>query len=86
MANQEILNYIKQNLEKGITKEQIWEELKRAGPYGWIDNTRDSQRFCAYADLEKDGFLVATHGGMEEITTEPRTLSDCERFPGFIEW
>lgn len=31
MANQEILNYIKQNLERGITKEQIWEELKRAG-------------------------------------------------------
>ena len=31
MLNQELLDYIKQNLEKGKTKEQIWEELKRAG-------------------------------------------------------
>lgn len=31
MANQKILHYIKQNLEKGKTKEQIWEELKQAG-------------------------------------------------------
>jgi len=28
MADQELLNYIKQNLERGKTKEQIWEELK----------------------------------------------------------
>ncbi|RLC34648.1 MAG: hypothetical protein DRZ76_02340 [Candidatus Nealsonbacteria bacterium] len=31
MANQELLNYIKQSLERGLTKEQIWEELRRAG-------------------------------------------------------
>ena len=53
------------------------------GPYGWIDNTRDGQRFCAFADLEKDGFYVATHGGSGEVATEPHTLSDCEKFPGF---
>ncbi|OGZ24322.1 MAG: hypothetical protein A2896_01665 [Candidatus Nealsonbacteria bacterium RIFCSPLOWO2_01_FULL_43_32] len=29
--NQELLNYIRQDLEKGKSKEQIWEELKRAG-------------------------------------------------------
>lgn len=29
--NQEVLDYIKQNLEKGKTKEQVWEELKQAG-------------------------------------------------------
>ena len=51
------------------------------GPYGWIDNTGDSQRFCVYADLEKDGFVVATHRGVRGITTEPRTLSDCVKVP-----
>jgi len=29
--NQELPNYIKQCLEKGKAKEQIWEELKQAG-------------------------------------------------------
>jgi len=51
--------------------------------YGWIDNTGNNQKFCAYADLEKDGFYVATHGGNGEIATEPHTISDCERFSGF---
>jgi len=31
MANQELLNYIKQSLEKGNSQEQIWEELRQAG-------------------------------------------------------
>jgi|SRR3989344_6090532 len=53
------------------------------GPYGWIDNTGNDQKYCAYADLEKDGFYVATHGGNGEVATEPRTLSDCEKFSGF---
>src|SRR3989338_10562909 len=52
---------------------------KTEGPYGWIDNTGNNQKFCVYADLEKDGFYVATHGGNGEITTEPRTISDCEK-------
>jgi len=56
---------------------------KTEGPYGWIDNTGNNQKFCVYADLEKDGFYVATHGGNGEITTEPRTISDCEKFSGF---
>jgi len=51
--------------------------------YGWINNTGNSQGFCAYADLEKGGFFVATRGGNGEITIEPYTLSDCENFPGF---
>ena len=29
--NQEFLSYIKQNLEKGRAKEQIWGDLKQAG-------------------------------------------------------
>lgn len=53
------------------------------GVYGWIDNMGNNQKFCVYADLEKDGFYVATHGGNGEIATEPRILSDCEKFPGF---
>ncbi|RLC34647.1 MAG: hypothetical protein DRZ76_02335 [Candidatus Nealsonbacteria bacterium] len=59
---------------------------KTNGPYGWIDNTRDSQKFCAYADLEKNGYYVATHGGNGEIATKPRTISDCERFSGFYSY
>lgn len=47
------------------------------GPYGWIDNTGDSQKFCAYADLEKDGFFTATDAGVFEVAAEPRTFSDC---------
>jgi len=59
---------------------------KTEGPYGWIDNTRDSQKFCVYADLEKDGFYVATYGGNGEVATEPRTISDCEKFSGFWDY
>lgn len=53
---------------------------KTKDPYGWIDNRDNNQKFCAYADLEKDGFYVATHKGNGEIATEPRTISDCEKF------
>lgn len=61
---------------------------KTEAPYGWIDNTGDNQKFCVYADLERNGFYVASHTGVGEIAVEPRTLSDCEnlpdlRFPGF---
>jgi len=48
------------------------------GPYGWVDNTRDSQKFCAYANLEKGGFYIASYLGNGEIAEEPVTLSDCE--------
>lgn len=34
MADQKLLNYIKENLEKGETKEQIWGDLKMAG---WLE-------------------------------------------------
>jgi len=50
--------------------------------YGWIDNTGNDQKFCAYADLEKGGFYVVSNKGIGEITTEPLTLSDCEKLPG----
>jgi len=56
---------------------------KTKGPYGWVDNTRDSQKFCAYADLKKGGFYIASHKGNGEITKEPFTLSDCEKIPGY---
>jgi type II secretory pathway pseudopilin PulG len=56
---------------------------KTEGPYGWVDNTGNNQKFCAFADLEKDGYYVATHGGNGEVTSEPRTISDCEKFSGF---
>jgi len=55
-------------------------------PYGWVDNTRNNQKFCVYADLEKDGFYVAAHGGNGEVATKPYTLSDCEKFPGFYSY
>lgn len=59
---------------------------KTEGPYSWIDNAGNNQKFCAYADLEKDDFYVATQGGNGEIETEPRTLSDCEEFFGFYSY
>ena len=31
MANQKLINYIKQSLERGNPKDQIWEELRRTG-------------------------------------------------------
>jgi len=50
-------------------------------PYGWIDNTGNDQKFCAYADLEKGGFYAVSNKGIGEITIKPLTLSDCEKLP-----
>lgn len=46
--------------------------------YGWIDNTEDSQGFCAYGELKKGGYYIASHAGPGEVTTRPYQLSDCE--------
>jgi type II secretory pathway pseudopilin PulG len=46
------------------------------GNYVWIDNTDRPQEFCAYADLEKDGYYTASHRGNFKCSTLP-TLDDC---------
>lgn len=58
-----------------------WTDPKTGEIYGWIDNTKNGQKFCAYGDLEKGGFYVVSHYGTGEIATEPRTLDDCEKVP-----
>ena len=50
------------------------------GPYGWIDNTGDPQKFCVYANLEEKGFYVVSHRGTGELGVKPTTLTDCEKF------
>ncbi len=53
------------------------------GSYGWIDNDDndgtpdEAQEFCAYADLETNGYYTATHAGTFEVTAEPSTIADC---------
>ncbi|MDP3990825.1 MAG: hypothetical protein Q8P63_00820 [Candidatus Nealsonbacteria bacterium] len=49
-------------------------------PYGWINNTKNPQEFCAYADLEGDGFYVASRAGNGEVDAQPILFSDCEKF------
>jgi len=46
--------------------------------YGWIDNTGDDQKFCAFAQLETNGhFYVAAHCGNFELTSQPTSLDAC---------
>lgn len=58
---------------------QIPTDPTSKGPYGWINNVGNSQKFCAYADLEKGGFYIASQKGNGEISTKPATLLDCEK-------
>ena len=46
-------------------------------PYGWIDNTMNPQKFCAYAALEETGWITASHRGVNECTDAKPTLNDC---------
>jgi prepilin-type N-terminal cleavage/methylation domain-containing protein len=49
------------------------------GTYVWIDNTADSQRFCAYATLEGPSvttYYTASDAGTFETTVTP-TLTAC---------
>jgi len=47
-------------------------------PYGWIDNIMDPQKFCAYAVLEEEGWVTASHHkGLNECTDAKPTLNDC---------
>ena len=45
--------------------------------YGWIDNTMNPQKFCAYAVLEEKGWVTASHKGVNECTDTKPTLNDC---------
>ena len=45
--------------------------------YGWIDNTRNPQKFCAYATLEEAGWFTASHRGLNECADIKPTLNDC---------
>ncbi len=54
--------------------------------YGWIDNTGDEQKFCAYAELEEDSatagnefYYVAAHCGNFNLdqADPPATLAGC---------
>jgi len=48
-----------------------------SNPYGWIDNTGDAQEFCAYADLESNGYFTVTHKGLFEVQKQPMHIEDC---------
>lgn len=54
-----------------------------AGPYIWIVNTGDDQKFCAYAVLENKGtcpttaYFAASHDGTASICTAPTSLITC---------
>ena len=48
--------------------------------YVWVDNTGDSQKFCAYATLESPStttYYTASHAGNFECTDAVPTLADC---------
>jgi len=47
------------------------------GVYIWIDNTRDSQKYCAYAVFEEGGWVTASHRGNFECSDSVPTLNDC---------
>jgi len=46
-------------------------------PYSWIDNTINPQKFCAYATLERGGWITASYRGVNECTDAKPTLNDC---------
>jgi len=48
-------------------------------PYGWINNTQDDQKYCVYANLEREGFWVIHNRGSGNLETEPLNFSDCEK-------
>jgi len=51
-----------------------------SGTYVWVDNTGNSQAFCAYAILESEGdttYYTASHAGNFECTGDAPTLADC---------
>jgi len=45
--------------------------------YVWVDNTKDDQKFCVYAILEKGGWYAASHQGSFECIDTVPTLNDC---------
>ena len=47
------------------------------GTYIWIDNTGDSQKYCAYAVLEEGGWVTASHRGSFECSDSAPTLNNC---------
>lgn len=47
-------------------------------PYGWINNTSNPQRFCAYADLERGGFYTASEAGNFEVANAPTSFDTCK--------
>jgi len=47
-------------------------------PYGWIDNTADSQKFCVWAKLEGKGtYYIATPLQEGEMSYQPTSLNEC---------
>jgi hypothetical protein len=54
-------------------------DMEREEPYGWIDNTDDNLRFCAYAFLDSGEFYLSSHRGAGRGNKKPLTLFDCER-------
>lgn len=45
--------------------------------YTWIDNTGDSQKFCAWVLLESGGWYAASHAGNVQNLTVPTSIDDC---------
>jgi hypothetical protein len=43
--------------------------------YGWIDNTKDSSKFCVYAKLEQGRYYAGSHKGMRVLNLPPKNLS-----------
>jgi hypothetical protein len=48
--------------------------------YNWLDNTKDSSRYCIYAILETDPvtYFSASKKGVKTLYSEPKTIADCE--------
>lgn len=48
--------------------------------YEWVNNLSDDQKFCVYAQLSDETFIITTQIGTGKRSTEPRTLSECLEF------
>lgn len=46
------------------------------GEYCWIDNTKNNQKYCVYAELEGNAYFIASPDGTKLSKNYPRSL-DC---------
>ena len=46
------------------------------GPYHWISNTSDSQKYCVWVHLDRGNYFIASHEGIRQLDHSPDNL-DC---------